>query len=93
MNVERTGGLGGPGAPDGGQHLSRPGSKSGGVNKPAGDPDVQTPSGVDFVRLVAKAPDVNQAAVAEARRLLDSGQLSTADAVRRAAESILRRGI
>jgi hypothetical protein len=93
MQIERTNGLGGPGAADGGQPLPRPGSKAAGAKKTAGDTDIQAQSAVDFAELARKAPDVNTDAVAQARQLLESGQLSTPDAVRRAAESMLRHGI
>jgi len=94
MHIERTNGLGGPNAADGGQLLPRPGSKAGGVRKAADDDaDVQTPAGVDFTQMAKTAPDVNTDAVAEARRLMDSGELSSPEAIRRAAESMIQRGI
>jgi len=41
----------------------------------------------------AGTAEVNPQAVAEARKLLESGQLDTPEAVRRAAEAILTRGV
>jgi len=41
----------------------------------------------------AGTAEVNQQAIAAARRLLESGQLDTPQAIRRAAEAILTRGI
>jgi hypothetical protein len=93
MNIERMNGFGGPSAAGGGQPLPRPGSKSADVKKAADDADLATSSGVDFTKMAQKAPDVNPDAVTEARRLLESGQLSSPDAIRRAAESMLRQGI
>jgi hypothetical protein len=97
MHIERTNGrtngLGGPGAADGGQPLPRAGSKAAGVQKPADDAGVQAPEGTDFVQMAKKAADVNVDAVAEAKRLLESGELSSPEAIRRAAESMLRLGI
>jgi hypothetical protein len=46
-----------------------------------------------YVRLAASAPQVNLDAVAEARRLLESGELAMPDRILRAAEKILRDGI
>lgn len=55
-------------------------------------PSVQAEAAV-YVRLAANVPEINQDAVAEARRLLESGELATAESIRRAAERILRDGI
>ncbi len=46
-----------------------------------------------LVRQAAAAPEVNAQAVAEARRLLQAGQLDTPQAARAAAEAILTRGV
>lgn len=46
-----------------------------------------------YVRAAMAAEEVNELAVAEARKLLRSGQLDTLDAARRAAEALLARGI
>jgi hypothetical protein len=46
-----------------------------------------------YVRLAAKVPEIDQDAVAEARRLLESGELAVLESIRRAAERILRDGI
>ena len=46
-----------------------------------------------YVQMAMDADDVNSAAVAEARALLDSGQLDTPEAISRAAEAILTRGL
>jgi|WetSurMetagenome_2_1015567.scaffolds.fasta_scaffold1425101_1 hypothetical protein len=41
----------------------------------------------------ASTPDINAQAVAEAKRLLQSGELSSPEAIRRAAKAMLSRGI
>lgn len=46
-----------------------------------------------LLRQAAAADEIDQAAVAEARRLLTEGKLDTPDAARRAAEAILRLGL
>lgn len=46
-----------------------------------------------LANLAASAPEIREDAVAEAKRLLESGQLSSMEAIRRAAEAILDRGI
>ena len=46
-----------------------------------------------YVSAALAAKDVNAAAVAEAKRLLEAGQLDAPEAVDRAAEAILDRGI
>ncbi len=46
-----------------------------------------------FVQMAMEGDDVNSAAVEEARALLDSGQLDTPEAIGRAAEAILTRGL
>jgi hypothetical protein len=47
----------------------------------------------EYIRSATAAQDVNKQAVAEARELLKSGKLDTADAARRAAEAMLGLGI
>ena len=46
-----------------------------------------------YIRQAMAAEEVNTQAVAEARKLLRSGQLDTPEAARRAAQAILRLGI
>jgi len=46
-----------------------------------------------LLRQAAVADEIDQAAIAEARRLLAEGKLDTPDAARRAAEAILRLGL
>jgi len=51
------------------------------------------PALAPYVRAAMAGEEINQQAVAEARRLLQSGQLDTPDAARRAAEALTRLGI
>jgi hypothetical protein len=94
MQIERTNGLGGPGGADPSRSLPRPGSQvtdsAKAANKAATDATTDVKS---FAELVLKTPEVRQDAVAEARRLLESGQLSTPEAIRSAAEAMFKRGI
>lgn len=46
-----------------------------------------------YIRKAADCQDVDLQAVAEARKLLDAGQLDTSEAIARAAENIVIRGI
>jgi hypothetical protein len=41
----------------------------------------------------ADAPEINAKAVAEAKQLIQSGQLSSPESIRRAAEAMISRGI
>ena len=69
--------------------------------RPAGSQDAAAagkPRALDatlepYVREAIASQEVNQQAVAEAIKLLESGQLDTPEAIARAAESILFRGI
>ena len=54
-------------------------------------PDL-SPSESEYVRKAMAAEDVNAAAVAEARRLLQAGELDTPEAAQRAAQAILQSG-
>lgn len=52
-----------------------------------------SPAKPSLVRQAAASPEVNAQAVADARRLLQAGQLDTPEAARAAAEAILTRGL
>jgi hypothetical protein len=94
MHIERTGGLGGPGGTDPSRSLPRPGSQAADAKKTAGKAELDASTDVkSFAKLVLETPEVREDAVAEARKLLESGQLSTPDAIRRAAEAMFKRGI
>ena len=46
-----------------------------------------------YIRKAAGSPDVDMKAIAEARRLLDAGELDTPQAIARAAENMIAKGI
>jgi hypothetical protein len=46
-----------------------------------------------YVRAVMAGEEIDEQAVAQARRLLQSGELDTPEAARRAAEALMRLGI
>lgn len=46
-----------------------------------------------YIRRAAASEDVDLQAVAEAKKLLEAGQLDTSEAIARAAENIVSRGI
>ncbi len=52
-----------------------------------------SPAGTSLVESAAAQEEVNSAAVAEARELLQAGELDTPEAARRAAENLIDRGI
>jgi len=94
MNIERTSGCNGPVMPDGSKRPPRADFGVGDTKKASGTPEATT--GSEFQELARQAgavPDVNAQAVADAKRLIASGDLSSPEAVRRAAEAMLRQGI
>jgi len=94
MNIERTNACDGPVLPDGAKKSPRSNLGVGDVMKAPGNPEALASSEFqDLVRQAAGVPDVNAQAVAEAKRLLKSGELSSPEAISRAAEAMLRRGI
>ncbi|MFO8014479.1 MAG: hypothetical protein R6X20_14370 [Phycisphaerae bacterium] len=94
MHIEPTQGFDGLGSPDGPRNAPQPGQVP-----PAGrDEAAETPKdeqGVppSYVERAAAAAEVRPDAVAEARRLLESGELDTPEAAAEAAETILTLGI
>ena len=80
-----------------------PGEAAESVRGPSrsGDPDTKIPADesqmrsvlAPYVRAAMAAEEVDGQAVAEARKLLQSGQLDTPEAARRAAEALLMVGI
>jgi len=94
MNIERTNACDGPVLPDGAKKSLRSHLGVGDATKASGNPEAIAGSEFqDLVRQAANVPDVNAQAVTEAKRLLKSGELSSPEAIRRAAEAMLRRGI
>jgi hypothetical protein len=94
MNIERTNACDGPVLPDGAKKPLRSHLGPGDAMKAADNPDAVAGSEFqDLVGQAANVPDVNAQAVAEAKRLLKSSELSSPEAISRAAEAMLRRGI
>jgi len=92
MQIEPTQGFDALGSPDGARNTPEPVSPAG-RGKPT-----ETPSGglgvpASYIEQAAAAETVRSEAVAEARRLLDSGELDTPEAAEAAAEAILTLGI
>jgi len=57
-------------------------------------PGVQVlPSHAKYLQAFKSTPEVNAQAVAEAKRLINSGELDTLDAIKRAAIAIVDKGI
>ena len=94
MQIESTRGVDPLGVPDGANGLPKAGETRSAAAKAEDTPlPAAEPSLEPYIRQAAEAEEVRADAVAEARRLLDSGALDTADAARAAAENILRLGI
>ena len=94
MHVEPASGYKPPAVPDTAKGLGKADTLAPDAARVADStsPSVQAEAAV-YVRLAAKVPEIDQDAVAEARRLLESGELATPESIRRAAERILRDGI
>jgi len=94
MHIEPTQGFDGPGTPDG-PHRSRQAEPvpPAGQGNPAESPSHGQAVPASYVEQAAEAAAVRTEAVAEARRLLASGQLDTPEAAEAAAETILTLGI
>jgi len=60
---------------------------------PATEPASFSRSDQRYISKASACEDVNSQAVAEAKKLLESGQLETSEAIRRVAERILSEGI
>ncbi|MBM4019088.1 MAG: hypothetical protein FJ288_12295 [Planctomycetes bacterium] len=93
MHVNRTEGYNTPGVPDGTPGLAKAGPEGGARKADPNGVALSESALAALVRQAAAADEVNSGAVADARRLLESGQLDTPEAIRRAAESILNRGV
>jgi len=84
--------------PDAQNRLSGPNAKpprSDGAQPAAQSSRLQTAEAVheSYIRKAAACDDVDTNAVAEARRLIESGQLDTPEAIAEAAANIVARGI
>ena len=65
-------------------------SRSGATNE--ADSEVLS-ANIDYIRQAIETEDMDAAAVAEARQLLESGQLDTPEVATRAAELIIKLGL
>ncbi len=95
MQVERTHGLDPLNVPNGSKPLPRP-AAAGPIDEAARPEAADAPADAAVQPLAAQAaaaPEVRPDAVAEARRLIESGDLDTPEAARKAAERLLDLGI
>jgi len=92
MHIEPTQGFDALGSPDGAGNAPEPVPPAG-----RGKPNETSPEerGIpaSYIDQAAAAPEIRSEAVAEARRLLASGELDTPEAAEAAAETILTLGI
>jgi hypothetical protein len=94
MNIERTSGYDGSVMPHEPNKSARLRQNAENAGKVAGGSETGVDSEFQALTLqAAGTPDVNAQAVAEAKRLLQNGQLSSPESIRRAAEAMLDRGI
>ncbi len=91
MRIHGTFGFEPQGVPNRNKSDRAPKSDSGGKPKPAGGSLLQAAHN-SVVSLALQSEEVNIQAVDEARRLLETGQLDTPEAARRAAQTILDLG-
>ena len=94
MHIERTDAYNAPGMPEGAQALPKAVPVGDDVKKP-GQPVVSSGESElsALARQAAATPEIREGAVAEARRLLESGQLANPEAIRRAAAALLNGGV
>lgn len=94
MRIDGTHGLEPQGLPEGKPSLPKT-PASGDAREPETSADglVVSRSHEPYIHQAMAAEEINTQAVAEARRLLRSGELDTPEAARRAAETIMRLGI
>jgi hypothetical protein len=94
MHVDRTNGYSPSGLPNGTPAVPKPGAAAGDLKRAVHKADDRTETeAAAWTRQALAADEIDRTAVAEARRLLESGQLATPQAMRKAAESLLERGI
>lgn len=94
MRIDGTNGLPPQGTPEPAQPSQKLPRPSDSADAKVGGDDLQIRSSLDpYVRAALAGEEVDEQAVAEARRLMESGQLDSPEAARRAAEALLRDGI
>ena len=93
MLIGRSEGIDPQGLPDPTGKLLKTGQAITGARKATEEPQAADPKVAEYARTAAAAEEVRPEAVKEARALLESGQLTSPDALQRTAESLLRLGI
>jgi len=94
MQIDSTQGFDALGAPDGARNVPHPEpTPSANREKRSETPPAATGIPTSYMKQAAAAETVRPEAVAEAKRLLASGDLDTPEAARQAAEAILTLGI
>lgn len=77
-----------------GNEVKRQASKAAGTSQAsAANTRIGEAAAKPYIHKVAVGDDVNRQAVAEAKQLIESGQLDTPEAAKRAAERIISMGI
>jgi hypothetical protein len=93
VRIDKTNGYEPQGLPTSGRPTAKPGKPAAaGVNEDVDGAQIDLTSAA-LARQAASSADVNAAAVQEAKQLLQSGQLDTPEAIRRAAQAILTTGL
>jgi uncharacterized protein YdbL (DUF1318 family) len=94
MQIERTNGFAGPSRPGETDGFPKPAPQAGRVGKPVeAVPEVTASELQELAKQAAAAPEINWDNVAEARKLIESGGLSTPEAIQNAAQRLLDLGV
>jgi hypothetical protein len=94
MQVERTNGFPSPGRPEEADGFPKPASYANRVGRPVESvPEVTAGELQELAKQAAAAPEINWDAVTEARKLVESGGLSTPEAIQNAAKRLLDLGV
>jgi uncharacterized protein YdbL (DUF1318 family) len=94
MQIERTNGFAGPSRPGETDGFPKPAPQAGRVGKPVeAVPEVTASELQELAKQAAAAPEINWDNVAEARKLFESGGLSTPEAIQNAAQRLLDLGV
>lgn len=92
MRIDPTHGPEPHGVPEGKPGAAKPTRPAGAEGKPTGDSAEVLPAHKPYVRKAMEADEIDLQAVEEARKLLESGELFTPEAVGRAARNVLTQG-
>ncbi|MCX5654402.1 MAG: hypothetical protein NTY65_07125 [Planctomycetota bacterium] len=94
MQIERTNGFAGPSRPGETDGFPKPAPQAGRVGKPVeAVPEVTASELQELAKQAAAASEINWDNVAEARKLIESGGLSTPEAIQNAAQRLLDLGV